>query len=804
MTTPLYVHRRSCARLGLLACLALICVALVGSGVVGCGDPTGYVPGEITGDDLGGGDEPGDGTPDGTGGDEAGVDAAGPAQDAGAPGDVIGPGPDVPEGDPFEGLVAVYPTGCVVTGEPTPPPALKLEPVLTAAPLFKPVQLEVVPDGTGRVVVVSQAGRLMLADGVTAGGGATVWLDITGRVDDGPNEGGLLGLAFHPDFADNGYLFVNYTRTPNSGPDAGQLQTAISRFTVGEPTSGAPDPDSELLVLTIDQPYGNHNGGGVAFGPDGMLYIGTGDGGWAGDPLDAGQDLGMLLAKMLRIDIDELDVSGHYAVPADNPFVGVSGARGEIWAYGLRNPWRFSFDPVDGKLWVGDVGQNQLEEIDIVVAGGNYGWNTMEGTKCYNAASCDTDGLLLPVDEYSHSLGKSVTGGHVYRGSAMPSLYGTYIFGDFEFGTIWGLKPDGAGEWNRTKLLDTSTFPSAFGVGPDGEMYVLDWISGGVSRLAAADPDAVGAPGWPPTLSDTGCFSDLAGRSFIDGVLPYDVGSPLWSDGAGKERGIALPDGTTIGFTSDGAWTFPDGTILIKTFLDPSFPAGDVALETRFLVRDGDLWRGATYRWNEAGADAVLLSADATAELANGETWVFPSRPQCTGCHTPAAGFALGLSTPQMNVDHDIVGVGAVNQIEALAAVGYLVGAPADIVGLPSFAPAEDASVPVADRARAYLQANCAHCHQPGGLGNATIDLRWTATLEATGACAAAPQQGDMGVAGAQIVAPGDADTSVLWLRMVTLDPEVRMPNLASTVVDDAGAAVIEAWIDGLAGCEGP
>ena len=265
-------------------------------------------------------------------------------------------------------------------------------------------------------------------------GRTDIFLDIRSSVTRGGNEEGLLGLAFAPNFADNGRFYVYYSA-------ASPRRSVLSRFEVRP--DGLADPTSEHVVLEVDQPFRNHNGGMIAFGPDGMLYVGLGDGGSAGDPHRNGQNPGTLLGTILRIATEEPVEGATYAIPADNPFAGQSGARGEVWAYGLRNPWRFSFDRATGDLWVGDVGQNAREEIDIVHPGANYGWNVMEGTTCFRTRSCNDDGLQAPVAEYGHNLGCSVTGGYVYRGQRIPALEGVYLYGDFCSGRIWGLRYDG-------------------------------------------------------------------------------------------------------------------------------------------------------------------------------------------------------------------------------------------------------------------------------------------------------------------------------------------------------------------------
>ncbi|WP_242920085.1 PQQ-dependent sugar dehydrogenase [Pontibacter liquoris] len=297
--------------------------------------------------------------------------------------------------------------------------------------------------------------------------GKKPFLNITDRVVSG-GERGLLGLAFHPDFRKNGYFYVNYT----SGKP---LHTRISRFTAKPGTTQA-DPASEVVLLTFAQPYSNHNGGKVAFGPDNYLYIGVGDGGSGGDPQNNAQDRTKLLGKILRIDVNTTSGSHKYGIPSDNPYAGNrQGFKEEIYAYGMRNPWKLSFDTKTGTLWAGDVGQNEIEEVDIIRKGGNYGWRIMEGTACYEPSkNCDKAGLIQPVHEYTHAEGASITGGYVYRGTKLPALQGSYIYGDYVSGKVWALTVDKNGKATGNKLLLTAGFPiSSFGVDPNGELLVV-------------------------------------------------------------------------------------------------------------------------------------------------------------------------------------------------------------------------------------------------------------------------------------------------------------------------------------------
>jgi glucose/arabinose dehydrogenase len=352
------------------------------------------------------------------------------------------------------------------------PPAsgapVRLEEV--AAGLESPLFLTA-PAGDARLFIVEQPGRIRVVENGRLL--STPFLDLTDRVRSG-GERGLLSVAFHPDYARNGYLFVDYTDASGD--------TKVERYRVTSDRNRA-DRGSAKLILTVDQPYANHNGGLVAFGPDGKLYVGLGDGGSGGDPHGNGQNLGVLLGKILRLDVDAGDP---YAVPSDNPFVGRAGARGEIWAYGLRNPWRFSFDRASGQLYVADVGQNQWEEIDVVPAdrgGINFGWKTMEGTHCYGSGSCSRDGLQLPAAEYSHSDGCSVTGGYVYHGRAAPSLAGRYVYGDYCQGWVRTLTRASGGSPAEERLsVDNVGSILSFGEDAAGELYLLS-SNGKVYRI---------------------------------------------------------------------------------------------------------------------------------------------------------------------------------------------------------------------------------------------------------------------------------------------------------------------------------
>ena len=419
-------------------------------------------------------------------------------------------------------------------------PAVELVRVFPALKFERPVFLAHAGDDSGLLYVIEQEGTIHRIDPAPPGR-TDVFLDIRSSVTRGGNEEGLLGLAFSPMFADSGRFYVYYSATK-------PRRSVLSRFETR--ADGLADPESEEVVLEVGQPFPNHNGGMITFGPDGMLYIGLGDGGSAGDPHQNAQNPGTLLGTILRIDTEQPTDGAPYAIPGDNPFAGDPGARGEVWAYGLRNPWRFSFDRATGDLWVGDVGQNAREEVDIVHPGANYGWNVMEGSTCFRTRSCNGDGLQAPVAEYGHNLGCSVTGGYVYRGKRLPTLEGVYLYADFCSGRIWGLRYDGTEVTAQAELVRAPFEISSFGEDADGEVYVLGF-DGGIytfagapgevqaTTAAAPSPAPANSPESPPSPSpETGPSINPAPTSTASLPTATVVPTPTVTPG---EEGPAAP-----------------------------------------------------------------------------------------------------------------------------------------------------------------------------------------------------------------------------------------------------------------------
>ena len=691
-------------------------------------------------------------------------------------------------------------TTCVARKRPAVDTGVTLQRQWAGVTFNQPMYLVQAPGEDAQWYAVERQGKVR-AFPADATGNAQV-RDFASIAVNAGGEGGLLGFAFHPQWPARREAYLSYTRNVVGGDPAPPVCTGsgnpftsvVARFqSTNNGTSLNVGPDE---ILKQGQPYTNHDGGAIGFGLDGMLYFGLGDGGSGDDPCASGQDLGSWLGKLLRIDINA--PAGTYVVPPDNPFVGSATARKEIWAYGLRNPWRWSFDRASGELWLGDVGQGAWEEVDRVVKGGNYGWKTCEGFHRRGSLTtlCNTPGLSDPVVAHPRSEAQSITGGYVYRGSAMPSLVGTYIYGDFVTGNIWALLYD-ADNKAVPKLIgavDPQTLVS-FGQGNDGEVYTVQ-ISGVISKLVPSAPPP--PDDFPRLLSETGCVDPKSPAKPAAGLVPYTVTSPLWSDGAEKERWLAIPDGTTIAIGPDEDWELPVGAVTMKTFA-----VGDRRLETRLFMRHDDGgWGGYTYEWNDAGTDAALLPAAKLRPLDGGEVaaWAYPSRTQCIQCHSKAAGGTLGLETAQLNRDGVYPSTNRLsNQLATLDHIG-LFSAPLAV--LPADAPrlfdpkGEDS---LEARARSYLHANCSHCHRPMGGAQGMMDLRFARTLKETGTCNVDNSQGAIGGA-TKLLVPGAPESSVLSLRIHATDAK-RMPPVAVSVLDPVGSAVIDDWIRSLTAC---
>lgn len=684
----------------------------------------------------------------------------------------------------------------------------------------------------------------------------------------GNPECGLLGAAFHPDFEKNGYFYVVYS--VGKSTDTAVWYQRLSRFTlpVGEIGQPAPkaDPTSEWILFEQRDRDDNHNGGDLHFGADGYLYMSVGDEANPNDTRKNSQRIDMnFFGGMLRIDVDKRPgnpepnahvnpsaaglgysaVNGiprdeiplgsgnffaRYSIPFDNPYVSISQGgkwngtfngvllgvdslpyiRSEFYAVGLRSPWRFSIDPPSGEIWVGDVGQDTYEELDIITQGGNSGWAFREGLHAGPKSAPAGFSPVDPIWEYTHTgsaggdsnfKGNSIIGGVVYRGTRFADLTGNYIFGDQVSGHIWALtRPGGVVSVRRiagqAALANFGTDPS------NGDVLVSDYQGGRIMRIITTTPST----GFPTLLSETGLFADLADMSPSPGLLPYQPNLAFWSDYAVKRRWFTLPDTSRkMTWARDGSWSFPSGQIWVKHFdleTDRGNPASVLKrIETRLLVKNDQGAYGVSYRWNEAGTDATLasdggedFSVNLTVEGAPyTQLWRIPSRSQCLTCHSPQAGHALSFNTRQLNLENTINGFTG-NQLDLLYGQGYLANDPGSPNLLPRHLRAGESQFPLEERVRSYLAVNCAYCHM--GIsstaptawdGRHEINLEETHLINVSSGLAGDPFK---------LVVPGDPAHSIALHRLTATAGFTRMPPLGSQEMDQVNIALVTDWIN--------
>ncbi|HET6425536.1 MAG TPA: PQQ-dependent sugar dehydrogenase [Planctomycetaceae bacterium] len=699
-----------------------------------------------------------------------------------------------------------------IVGTPDPPDPYTTELAFPQLKLHEPLSVGLIP-GSNRFGVATRPGKIYSFEIRRDVEDAKLLLDVSRTV---------YGLVFHPDFANNGYLYV-MSMLP--GPES-PTGSRISRYRMKRGDTWEADPASEQIVL--EWPSGGHNGGCLRFGPDGCLYIATGDGSGVGDSNLSGQDITDLTGSLLRIDVDHPDAGRHYGIPKDNPFVTTPKARGEIYSFGHRQVWKFSFDRQQ-RLWAGDVGQDLWEMVYLVKRGGNYGWSVNEGNHPFRPERARGPGAFeLPIVEHPHSDFRSITGGYFSYTDRLPELRNAYIYGDYDTGKLWAFKHDGQKVTEHRQLADTQIRIVEFAQDAAGDVYMVDFAGGGFHRLVPAPPVTETRP-FPRKLSETGLFASTKDHIPTAGLIPYSVNAPLWSDGAEKERFIALPGDGQIQFDSvlyphganyaDLGWRFPDGSVLVKTFaldMEAGNPASRKRLETRILQYrkmpgnddeyGAQYWFGYTYIWNNAQTDADLAPAEGVdrtftirdAKAENGQrdqTWRFPSRAECTLCHTMASKYILGVTTLQMNKDHDY-GHGVVkNQLAVLNDLKvFQKPLPKPPQELPRLVDYHDTTASKHLRARSYLHANCAHCHRVWGGGNADFDLQASIPLTATKSINVRPGQGTFQLNDPRVIVPGDPDRSMILKRM-QLTTLGRMPHVASKVMDQPAIDLIREWL---------
>ena len=634
-------------------------------------------------------------------------------------------------------------------------------------------------------------------------------------------------LLFHPNFPQNGFVYLGHNRPISPG---GEKYSRISRIKVNPQPPYEFDPKSETTV--IDWASDGHNGVAMAFGLDGMFYVTTGDGTSDSDTNLRGQEMSLLTAKVLRIDLEHPTADKPYSVPVDNPFVGREKIAPETWAFGLRNPWRMTTDRQTGHIWIGNNGQDLWEQVYFLRKGDNYGWSVYEGSHpFYLNRELGPAPHTKPTLEHHHSEARSLTGGIVLYGNKLPELRGVYVYGDHSTGKIWGARHDGTNvTWHR-ELADTPFHISGFGTDSHGELLIADYVGNeeGAFYTLVPSPPQTETASFPRKLSETGLFKSVKGHVIEPALIPYDVNAPLWSDGAAKVRYVGIPgDAPNIKVTNNRGWTFPNETVTVKSF-SLEMTEGDAGskrwIETRLMTKQQNEWIGYTYRWNEEQTDATLVEKEGadvdytirTPEGTRQQTWHYPSRAECMVCHSRAAGFVLGLSTGQMNRSSvDVPGGAQVdggqsnatfttpkdnrvqteNQLAMLQRLGLLKleKTPEELERLSN---PYDPNANLEARAKSYLHANCAICHIDAGGGNSQMQLEYATALDKMKLIDAIPVHDKFGITDARLIAPGHPERSVLLNRMAKRG-RGQMPQLATAMIDEPAVSMLTEWIEEL------
>ncbi|MGZ0172492.1 MAG: PQQ-dependent sugar dehydrogenase [Planctomycetales bacterium] len=683
-----------------------------------------------------------------------------------------------------------------ITGTPTPPAPYAIRPAFPNLSFANPTSLEELPDG--RMLVSEIGGNVFTFQKDSQTQQRNLLLIVDG--------GKIWHATAGPSFGPNWQLYVCYSKDGTS---------YVSRYQVTGATPKA-DPQSEEVILTW--PAGGHNGGCLQFGTDGMLYISTGDGSGPNPPdgRTAAQDVSNLFGCVLRVDIRKKDAGKNYAVPADNPFVDLAGARPEIWAYGLRNPWKFGIDKQTGNIFAADNGWESWEMVHRIVRGGNCGWPIMEGRAVLRSeVEQGPTPIRPPVKDHSHTEANSVIGGPVYRGGKLPGLDGTFVYGDYITGTIWGLKSDGGDSYTHTTLVDTDQRITAFAEGSAGELFVLDYdYTGQIYELVPSGLEDKSAD-FSRRLSETGLFTSLKTMTPAPGVVPYDVVVERWTDGATAQRWVAIPDTDSITLaTGETPADYPEGTVFVKHLTMRTDGSGrgesqQFPLETQLLHYENGTWHPYTYLWDDEKSDATLVDSAGTdhefryalpgsaRDEFQEHAWHASAENECRMCHNAGSGFVLGFVPNQLHrtlikSSHKLPSqLDLLNRQKVIAKAEVLPeGSPARLVD------PHDEEESLNDRARSYLHGNCSSCHHPGGNAIVSFYLRRELpfqdlkTNKGTGI-------GTFGLEHAKLIVPGDPYRSVLLYRMSKLG-YARMPYIGSRVVDSRGVALIEKWIGSM------
>lgn len=703
-------------------------------------------------------------------------------------------------------------TKSTIRGIPDPPP-YQTERVYPHLQFERPVVLTKAP-GCSRWFVAELAGKIFSFPDDPACSSPDLFIDLAQQIDGVQH---VYGMAFHPRFEQHRFVYICYLAGKGFQGDA-----RVSRFKVTETSPPKCDAASEQLLLKWET--GGHNGGCLKFGPDGYLYISTGDGASPSppDPYQAGQNLADLRSSILRIDVDASEPGRLYRIPCDNPFVDREGARPEIWAYGLRNPWRMNFDPVTGDLWLGDVGWESWELVHRIERGGNYGWSVMEGPlPIYPDGLRGPTPISPPIVALPRSQSTSVTGGYVYRGTKYPELVGAYIFGDYDTRRVWATRIADDQHVSTQEIATTDLRLITFGQDERNELFLVDYDRGSLHQLVPRTnaPDAA----FPQTLSQTGLFASTREHLPAAGVVPFLVNASQWADQATAERLVALPDDTVISLGAAGKSAplqqleFPENSVLVKTLsleMRHQDPSSRRRIETQILHRSGGEWRGYSYRWNDDQSDATLVGADGeqtrlsimdpqAPQGRREQFWTFAGRAQCARCHNAGAGYTLAFNLAQLDrpLGPSRQGPNQLQVFEQLGVIQFRSAPLGSATSSPShtFQPSPrrlvdpyDEAHALEERFRSYLHVNCAHCHQATVGGNSEIDLRAELPLADTKLLDTPPLQGTFGLQNAAIISTADPYRSVLIYRLAKTG-RGRMPR-GSEVADTAAIKLFYQW----------
>ena len=615
-------------------------------------------------------------------------------------------------------------------------------------------------------------------------------------------DGGLLGIALHPDYANNHRVYVTYT----TQDDKENKTLFLSEFTTSEDHL---EWSNEKIILAHPRESELHYGGSLRFAPDGTLFMGFGDD--SSNVLDdprrqEAQNPRSMVGTIIRIDVDNPQAGLNYSIPTDNPAIYGLGIT-ETYAFGLRNPWRMSFDSEwPHQLYVGDVGGHKFEEINAIDPGENYGWPECEGL-CESSKT----GFNDPLHEYERTNdGRAVIGGIVYRGKNMPSFRGKYIYGDLITKALYALNietPSSNGSFPVETIANTELAMTGFFTDQEQEMYVFGAITHGLYRLVENSDIKQSQP--PELLSNTGCFESIVDGNPVPNqwIKNYDINQQFWSDNAKKERLISLPRGSVVDTSDPYNWELPIGGVVIK-----HFRMQDTIFETRFLVRhENGEYAGYTYYWNDELDEAHLVNNEGTSRQLGEQTWQYPSRAQCVQCHTNQAGGTLALESSQLNVEltpqhavddaHTIADDESetINQIDHLIAEGYLSSdTESRLPAYPTVDELGDSSLPIDERVLSYLHVNCSSCHRgERSVGRANWDARYITAHNDKNLCNVPPLVGVHSVV-EELVWPGNHQLSALFHRATTRGSDFDMPPIGSALVDPIARTLLAEWTDGL------